>query len=103
MAILVTDGVGKGSLGMGTVFYHSDQAKVEPSVGLLTLFQQDPSKFGIVEVKIFNSLYVPQGPFGFPYLDVTTLSVGTSTTPFPLTWLCLLRLFLYSSTQVVLP
>ena len=30
MAILITNGVGKGSLGMVTIFCHSDQVKVEP-------------------------------------------------------------------------
>ena len=38
MVILITNRVGQGSLGMVTVFFHSDQAKVEPSVALLTLF-----------------------------------------------------------------
>ena len=37
MAILVTDGVGKGMLGMVTVFCHSDQVKVDPLVMLLAL------------------------------------------------------------------
>ena len=36
-------------------------------------------------------------------MDVTTLSVCTATTQFCLTWLCLCRLLLYSSTQVILP
>ena len=46
----------------------------------------------------------PLGSFSFPYLDVTTLSVGAlSTTQFPLAWLQLHWLLLYSSTQVILP
>ena len=54
-------------------------------------------------VKIFpNWLYVFQGPFGFPYLDVTSLYVGASTAQFPLACLHLCRLLLYSSTQVIL-
>ena len=43
------------------------------------------------------------GSFGSPYLDVTTLSVGTLTTQFPLAFLYLHRLLPYSPTQVVLP
>ena len=103
MMILVADGVGEGILGMATIFCCSDQAKVEPLVGISTLFQWDSPELGIVVVKIFTNLpYVPWGSFGFPYLDITTLSVGTSTTQFPLTQLCLCRLLQYSSTQVIL-
>ena len=39
MAILVTDGVGEGKLGMVTLFCHSDKARVEPLVALPTLIQ----------------------------------------------------------------
>ena len=39
MAILLTDGVGEGKLGMVTIFCCSNQARVEPSVMLLTLIQ----------------------------------------------------------------
>ena len=58
----------------------------------------------MVVMKIFTSSpYAPQGSLGFPFLDVTTLSAGTATTQFPLNWLCLCRLLLYCSIQVVLP
>ena len=62
MAILITNGVGTGSLGMVTTFCHSDQAKVEPSVMLLTLIQYDLHKLAKVVMKIFTNLpYFPMG------------------------------------------
>ena len=104
MAILVTNEVGEGRLGMVTIFCCSDQAKVGPLVTPLTLLQWDPPEPGILLMKIFtNSLYVPQGPFSFPYLDVTTLLVGASTAQFPLAQMHLWRLLLYFSTQGILP
>ena len=104
MAILITDGVGKGSLGMVTVFYHSDQEKVEPSIILSTLVQWDTHELTMVVTKIFtNSPYFPWGPFELPFLDMATLIVGTSTKWFPLSQLCLCWLLLYSPTQVILP
>ena len=90
MAILITDGVGEGKLGMVTVFSHSDQAKMEPSVMLLTLVQWDLHELAVVLMKIFtNSPYFPWGPFGLSFLDIATLSEGTPTIQFPLSWLCL--------------
>ena len=41
LAIIVTDGVGEGKLGMISVFCRTDQMKVEPPGELLTLFQWD--------------------------------------------------------------
>ena len=84
MVLLITTEYGRGAW--------------EWQLSFATLFQAK------VVVKIFtNLLYVLQGSFDFPYLDVTTLSVGASTTQFPLGQLHLHRLLLYSSTQVVLP
>ena len=104
MAVLVTNLVEEGSLGMVTTFCHHYQAKVEPSEVLSTLLQWDSPKLSIVVVKIFaNSPYLPQGSFSFLYLDVTTLSAGILTAQFSLTQLCLCRLLPFSSTQVVLP
>ena len=58
MAILVSNGVGEGSLSMLTVLCQSDQPKVEPSVVLLTLFQWDSHQLAIEVMKIFtNSLF----------------------------------------------
>ena len=60
MAVLVTDGVEEGSLGMVTTFCHHDQAKVESSEVLSTLCQWVSPKPSIVVVKIFaNSPYLP--------------------------------------------
>ena len=93
MAVLAINGVEEGSLGMVTTFCHHDYVKVEPPEVLSTLVQQDSPKPSVVVVKIFtNSPYLPQGSFSFPYLDVTSLSVGATTTQFPLAWLCLCRL-----------
>ena len=58
MAILITDGVGKGSLGMVTNFCHSDQAEVEPWVMLSTLVHWELHEPAVVVTKIFtNSPY----------------------------------------------
>ena len=77
MAILVTDGVGEGGLGMITTFSHHDQAKVEPSEALSTLVQCDSPKSSVVVVTIFtNSLYLQWGSFSFPYLDISAFSEG---------------------------
>ena len=64
MAILITDGVGEGKLGMVTVFCYSDQAKMEPSVMVLLtlLFSRDSHELAMVVMKIFiNSPYFPLG------------------------------------------
>ena len=101
MAVLVIDGVEQRSLGMVTTFCHHDHVKVEPLEVFSTLVQWDSPELSIVVMKIFtNSPYLPQGSFGFPYLDVTTLSVGVLTTQFPLAQLHLHRLppyFLHTS------
>ena len=65
LAILATDGVGKGSLGMVTTFCHSHQAKLEPLDALLTLVQPDSHEPSTVVVKVFTILpYPPWGSFG---------------------------------------
>ena len=104
MAHLVTDGVGEGFLEMVTFFCCSHQAKVQPLVVLSTIFQWDSPELGVMVVKIFtNSPCVPWRSLSLPYLDITTLSVGDLTIQFPLTWLHLCSLLLYSSNPVVLP
>ena len=93
LVILVMDDAGKGRLGMITIFCRSDQAKVEPLDTISTLVQWDSPMSGVVVVKVYtNSPYLPCGSFNPPYLDVTTLSVSTLTTNFPLSLLCLHRL-----------
>ena len=85
MAVLVTDGVGEGNLGMQTTFCCHDQAKVEASEALSDLHQHYSLEPSVVLVRRFtNSPYLPWGSFGFLYLDTTTLSGGTSSTQFPL-------------------
>ena len=90
---MVTNGVDEGSLGMVTIFCHSDQAKVEPLAMLSTLLQWDSPELGVVVMKIFtNSPYFPWGSIGLPFLDIATLSEAISTVQFPLSWLCLHQL-----------
>ena len=80
MAILITDGVGKEKLGMVTIFCCSDQAKVEPSVTLPTLVQQDLHKPAMVVMNIFiNSPYFPWGSFSLSFLNVANLPEGAPT------------------------
>ena len=84
MAILMTNRVKEGNLGMVTTFCHHDQAKVEPSEVLSTLHQQDSPELSVMVVRIFaNSPYLPWGSFSSLYLDVTTQSSGALTTQFP--------------------
>ena len=84
MAILITNGVGEGRLGTVTIFCHSDQAKVQPSVMLPTLFQ-DSHQLAIVVMKILTNLpYLPWGSFSLPFLDVATLPEDASSIQLPL-------------------
>ena len=104
MAVLITDGVGKGSLGLVTAFYHSNQAKVEPLVMLMTLTHCDSHELALVVMRIFTNLsYFQWGSFGLLFLDVATLWEGASMASFSLSQLCLYQLLLYSPTQVLLP
>ena len=61
VAILVTDGVDEGTLGMATVFCHSDQVKLEPLAMLSTLLPQDSPVLGMVVMKIFTNLPISHG------------------------------------------
>ena len=104
MVILDMDGVGEGNLGMVTPFCCHNQAKVEAFKALSALCQCDSLEPSVVVVRRYtNSPYIPQGSFSFLYLDISTLSGGTSSTQFPLDQLCLHRLLPYSNTEVVLP
>ena len=98
------DGVGEGNLGMVTTFCHHDQANVEASKALSALYQCDLLEPSVVVVRrCTNSPYLPQGSFGFLYLDVTTLSGGASSSQFPLDQLFQCKLLPYSDTKMVLP
>ena len=80
MAILSRDGIDKEKFGMVTILCNSDQAKVEPSVVLLTLVQWDSHEPAMVVMKIFtNSPYFQWGSFSFSFLDIATLSEGAPT------------------------
>ena len=71
---------------------------------LLTLIQWNLHELAMVVVKIFtNSPYFPKGSFGLSFLDIAILPEGVSTVPFPLSWLHLCWLLLYSLNQVILP
>ena len=62
VVVLITDGVEEGSLGMVTTFCCHDQARVESSEVLFTLWQQDSPKPSVVLAKMFaNSPYLPRG------------------------------------------
>ena len=52
MAILVTDGVREGNLGMVTTFCHHDQTKMEASDALSALYQHDLQEPSVVVVRI---------------------------------------------------
>ena len=69
---------------------------------LTALHQCDSSKpTGVVERRYTNTPYIPQGSYSLPYLDVSTLPGGASSTIFPLDQLCVHRLFPFSDTEVV--
>ena len=90
MAVLITNEVEEGSLGMVTTFCYYDQAKVESLEMLSILQHRNFSKLSVVVVKIFsNSPYLHWGSSNFFYLHATILSLGTWTTQFPLDQLCL--------------
>ena len=103
MAILVTDGVGEGNLGMVTSFCFHDKAKIEASDAHSTLCQHDSLEPGVVVVRRYtNTSYIPHGSSHFLYLDVSTLSRVASSVQFPLGQLCLCRLLPYSDIEEVL-
>ena len=104
MVILVTDGVGEGNLGMVTTFWYHNQAKMEASDAHCTLHQCDSVKPSVVVVRRnTNTPCIPWGSSHFLYLDVSSLTRGTSSVQFPLDQLCLCSLLPYSDIEVVLP
>ena len=104
MAILVTDGVGEGNLGMVTTFCQHDQAKMEASNALSALHQGNLLEPSVVVVRQYtNTPYILWQSSHLSYLDISTLFGGTSSTWFPLDWLHLCRLIPFSNTEMVLP
>ena len=104
MVTLITDGVGKGDLGMVTTFCSCNQVKMEGSEVLATLCQCDPPMPSVFMVKRYtNTTFIPQGTSRLLYLDVSDLPRGTSSTQFPLNHLHLWKQLPYSKTEVLLP
>ena len=80
MAILITNGVGKGDLGMVTTFCSCNQVNMEASEALPTLHQHaspEPSVF--MERRYTNIPFIPQGTSRLLYLNVSDLPRGTSS------------------------
>ena len=103
MVILVTDGVGEGNLGMVTTFCCHNKAKMEASKAVSALHQCNlPEPSVDVERKYTNTSYIPWGPSHLLYLDVSTLSRGTSFAQFPLEQLHLHRLLPFLDIKVIL-
>ena len=91
-------------MGMVSTFCCHNQAKMEASDALSTLHQCNSPDPSVAVVRRYtNTPCIPQGSSCFLYLNVSTLSGGTSTAQFPLDWLHLCRLLTYSDTEVVLP
>ena len=85
MAILITDGVGKGDLGKVTTFCSHNQVKMEASEVLTTLHQCDsPGPSVFVVRRYTNTPFIPQGTSRLLYLNVSDLPRGASSTQFPL-------------------
>ena len=95
--ILITSGVGEENLGMMTVFCYHDQNKMEAIYALSALCQCDSPEPSVVVVRRYTNIpYIPQGTSWLLYLNVSTLSRGTSSIQFPLDHLCLQSLLPYS-------
>ena len=101
--IFIKDWMREGKLGLVTIFCHHNQVKLEASEVLSALCQHDSLEPSMVVVWFTKSPYTPWGPFSFPYLDVTTLCRGATSTQFPLYRLCPWKLLPHSSAEVVLP
>ena len=90
MAIFITNGVGKGDLGMVTAFCSHNQVKMEAMEVLTTLHQHDSPEPRVFVVRGYtNTPFIPQGTSRLHYLDVSDLPRGASSTWFPLNCLCL--------------
>ena len=73
-------------------------------VVLSTLCHWDSPDPNLVVVRRYtNTPYIPPGPSWLLCLDASTLSMGDSSTQFPLDCLHLWRLLPYSKTKVLLP
>ena len=65
MAILITDGVGKGDLGIVTTFCSHNQVKMEVFEMFATLHQYNPHESSVFMVRQYtNTLFIPKEPPG---------------------------------------
>ena len=104
MAILVTDGVGKGDLGMVMTFCSHNQVKMEASEVLTALHQCDSPEPRVFMIRRYTDTpFIPWGPSRLLYLDVSDLPQGTSSVKFPLDCLHFWKLLSYSKTEALLP
>ena len=102
--ILITDGVGESDLGMVTVFFHAEQARMEACDALSPLHQHDSYEPSVVVVRRYsNNPYIPRGTFHSLYLDMDALSRGIASAQFPLGRLCFALGVPFSKTEVLLP
>ena len=77
---------------------------MEASDALSALHQHNSPKPSVVVIRRYtNTPYIPQETSWLLYLNVSTLSGGTSSIQFPLDHLCIQRLLPYSKTKVHLP
>ena len=104
MVILITDGVGKGDLGMVMTFCSCNQVKMEASEVLATLHQHDSPKPRVFVVRRYtNTPFIPWGTSRLLYLNVSDLPWGASSAQLPLDCLHLWKLFPFSKTEALLP
>ena len=103
MAILFTDGAGKGELGMVMNFCSHNQVKMETLEVLTAIQQHDSSEPRVFMIwRYTNTPFIPQGTSRLLYLNVSDLPHGTSSAQFPLNSLCLQKLLPYSKTEALL-
>ena len=104
MAILFTDGVGKGDLGMVTTFCSCNQVKIEALEVLATLQQHNSPKPRVFVIRRYtNTPFISWGTSRMLYLNVSDLPQGASLAQFPLDSLCLWKVLPYSKTEALLP
>ena len=74
MAIPITDGVGKGDIGMVATFCSHNQTKMEASKVLTACHQCDSPEPRVFMVRRYtNTPFIPQGTSRILYLDVSDL------------------------------
>ena len=77
MAILITDGVGKGDLGMVTTFCSHNQVMMEASEVFIALHQCNSPKPSVFMVKRYtNTPFIPWGTSRLLYLNISDLPRG---------------------------